>query len=173
MKLNVFDKPNDQSQACLILTLFLTATLAAAALLLACGKEKESPQSPSPQDDPSLRREKWQLQHFVDNITGHVDIPHNEDWLRQPNYWIQLHADGTVSGFGAVNTLHGTYTKNEEGSMTFSIHETTEVNDPWGDERRMVTALNDVQRYECTEGAMRLFYNNEIQYMDFINITEL
>jgi heat shock protein HslJ len=75
--------------------------------------------------------------------------------------------DKTVSGTTGCNQMRGSYTANN-GSLSFSDHfVTTKMACPGYEESVFLEAFNRVNRYELTEGQLRLMHDSTL-VMSFI-----
>lgn len=110
-----------------------------------------------------LTNTSWKLHGFYSHETDSLEIAQPEDC--EYCYVINFQEDEKFSGRTATNEFYGKYTISDDH---FSIHDffTTEVGDMF-DEDRFYSALHEATRYSISNRQLRLYYNNNQDYLLF------
>ena len=110
---------------------------------------------------------RWHLMKFVDRLENITEAPvWNGDTL---SYWLEFTNNGKVFG-GGCNYLNGTYTLQDD-RININIHSGTEIYDASGWEDKMLEALNaaTICDIDLHGNTLRLYYNDNTQYLEFKN----
>lgn len=112
----------------------------------------------------SLQGVKWKLIGFADTQTGTLK---EAEPVSEKCYLLTFNDDNTFEGISSTNQIAGTYVLEKEAS---SIHITkiggTEINELF-DGKLYVESLAAIQSFLVTEGTLKLYYNDQKQYLLF------
>jgi len=102
---------------------------------------------------------KWKLDGIVDVETNTIKELEPKDW--EKCYTLTLYSDGTFTGFTSRNEFVCVF-ETSTGNVRLLL--ITEVNEQ-GDGRLFYNTLLSVQSHSQQENELRLYYNNEMNYL--------
>ena len=117
-------------------------------LLANCSKPKKS-------DDLEVKGTAWQLEGIVDVQTQNLKI------LEPGCYCFGFKEDKTISGCSPGNFVLGRW----DYDGYFEAHIATMMGEPHEDAYLYISALHNVQKYTLIEGKIRLYYNENQNYL--------
>jgi len=132
-------------------------TCALACMAIAC-------QSNGSETVSSLKRTTWKLVGFVNVASGEVK---EAEPASENCYLLSFNEDSTLSGTSSSNQLAGTYVFDEKkSSIHINIHQATLVTEAF-DGNQYLDALNVVQSFLLHKDELRLYYNDQKEYLFF------
>jgi heat shock protein HslJ len=112
--------------------------------------------------DDELTNTSWKFLGFYSHETDSIEIAQPEG---EQCYVINFHEDGKFSGRTATNEFEGRYTISDD---QIYIHDcfTTKVGEMY-DGERFYSSLHEATRYSISNRQLRLYYNNNQDYLLF------
>ena len=121
-------------------------------------------QSNGNETTPTLKGTTWKLVGFVDVATGEIK---EAEPVSEKCYLLSFNKDSSLSGASSSNQLVGTYILDEKKLSTrINIHQATLVTEAF-DGNQYLDALNVVHSFLLYKDELRLYYNNQKEYLFF------
>jgi hypothetical protein len=111
-----------------------------------------------------LQRTKWKLVGFVNAVTDEMK---EAEPVSEKCYLLIFNKDNTLSGVSSTNQLTGTYILDEKtSSIHINIWPMTLINELF-DGELYCRDLNAVQFFSLQKNELRLYYNDDKDYLLF------
>lgn len=118
----------------------------------------------------TLEGSKWKLQSFYDSKGQTIDSPRPENCLEC--YVIKFEIKGSWQGHSSTNVLFGQYkvdNSTSKGTLKFNEINGTEISELYDGSKYMLI-LKTVHAFEVKNNQLKLFYDNEGNYLLFNTI---